>query len=83
MVTKDIEKGWKWLRSLPNEEWRREINEFFVWYSYTFKQASTRFVPVMNYGFDRWPQLRKDIEREYEEELSTWFCEADVKMERV
>jgi hypothetical protein len=68
MVTQDIKKGWNWLLSLSDEEWCKAINRFFE------STGSVRRIPY-SFLFPRYRQVRIDIERQYETELSTWFCE--------
>jgi hypothetical protein len=69
MIKQDITKGWEWLKSLSDEEWRVEINKFFE----TIDEPAR--IP---YGFRYMKPLRKDIERINESELSTWFCTLDL-----
>jgi hypothetical protein len=70
MVKQDITKGWEWLKSLSDEEWRVNINRFF---------ESIGEPARILFGFSYMESLRIDIERIHESQLSAWFCE----MERI
>jgi hypothetical protein len=72
MIPQDINAGWNWLKSLSDEEWRLAINEFLA------AQNIESRIPIMNHSFNRWKQLRKDVEKIYESELATWFCTLDL-----
>lgn len=71
MVKQDIPTGWEWLRSLSDEEWRITINGFFkskgLPSRIPYSAMVSPFIGIKN--------LRKDVERIHEIELSTWFCE--------
>ena len=67
MVTQDIKDGWNWLLSLSDYEWCKAINEFLE------SVGSERRIPYSAI-FDRYRELRIDFEREFESELSEWFC---------
>ena len=71
MIPNDIKDGWKRLRSLSDLEWCGEMNYFFKSLDNPLRHIS------YSYRFDRYPELRKDLERLYESELSTWFCDVE------